>query len=64
MQLFFYISFSFILYITGHDRVHITQFLYDEAGVYEWSCSGIIWITSHSCDEAGAGWVVAWNWSS
>ncbi len=31
--------FSFIRYITGH---HFTQLLYDEAGVYEWSCSGIL----------------------
>jgi hypothetical protein len=24
--------------------------------------AGIILITSHSCDKAGAGWVLAWNW--
>ncbi len=35
-------------------QVRITQFLFDEAGVYGWSSGGIIRITSHSCDEAGA----------
>jgi len=65
MPLFFnfFIYFSFhIRYITEHGTVHVGShhtISYDEAGVCEWNC--IIRITSHSCDEAGAGWVLAWN---
>ncbi len=52
MPLFFtfiFLSCDTLQDITSHD------FFFDVAGVYEWSCSGIIWITSHSCDEVGAG---------
>jgi hypothetical protein len=49
MPLFFTFLFFFhMIHITGH---HITQFLYNEADVYDW----IIWITSHSCDETQTG---------
>jgi hypothetical protein len=51
MPLFFtfiFLSDDTLQDITSHN------FLYDEAGVYEWSCCGITWITSYSCDEAGA----------
>ena len=44
--------------MTEHDR--FTQFLFDEAGFMS-GTGGIIKIISHSCDEAGAGWVYVGN---
>ncbi len=49
---------QFFLYM---DSGQVHTILYDEAGVCDWSCGEIIWITSHNCDEAGAGWVLHWN---
>ncbi len=57
MPLFF--TFLFFFHSIHYRRTshHTIFFLYGEAGVYEWSCSGITWISSHICDEAGASYV-------
>jgi hypothetical protein len=62
---YFFIYFSFhIRLIKELGTVHVGShhtILYDERAFVS-GIAGIIRITSHSCDEAGAGWVLAWNW--
>ncbi len=42
LRFFIFLSDDTLQDITSHN------FLYDEAGVYKWSCCGITWITSHT----------------
>jgi hypothetical protein len=61
-----FFTFYFSIYDTLHDmvqQVHVTQ-SYMMRRPFVSGIAAIIRITSHSCDEAGAGWVLAWNWLS
>jgi hypothetical protein len=62
MPLFFTFYFYFSIYDTWYSRFTSHNLTYMMRRAFVSEIAGIIQITSHSCDEAEAGWVLAWNW--